>query len=185
MSLSLQIEAILRRVIRLTQGDPQAKLLIFSSWSDVLELVAHALQANELPFAYAHGRKGFDAAIACFKGNIQTMSPAKARGKRMAAASGRTRQTQILLLLTKQGSNGLNLTGESLAAIWGACYAESLLPLIKQGCSSVNWTGESNRARRAVPCSSSFELTGELMALGTWRQQTAGTEPAATGQAGQ
>lgn len=121
--MSLQIEAILRRVIRLTQGDPQAKLLIFSSWSDVLELVAHALQANELPFAYAHGRKGFDAAIACFKGDLQAMSPTQARGKRTAGGStaggsgGRTGQTQILLLLTKQGSNGLNLTGDSLAVL--------------------------------------------------------------------
>ena len=134
MSLSLQIEAILRRVIRLTQGDPQAKLLIFSSWSDVLELVAHALQANELPFAYAHGRKGFDAAIACFKGDLQTMSTAQARGKRVVGG-GRTRQTQILLLLTKQGSNGLNLTGESLTVTPSTSHAESLLPLIKQGCS--------------------------------------------------
>ena len=141
MSLSLQIEAILRRVIRLTQEDPQAKLLIFSSWSDVLELVAHALQANELPFAYAHGRKGFDAAIACFKEDLQTMSPAQARGKRMLGG-GHTRQTQILLLLTKQGSNGLNLTGEFLAVI--PSHAESLLPLIKQGCSGLNWTGKSN-----------------------------------------
>ena len=176
MSLSLQIEAILRRVIRLTQGDPQAKLLIFSSWSDVLELVAHALQANELPFAYAHGRKGFDAAIACFKGDFQAMRPAQARGKRIAAGSaGRTGQTQILLLLTKQGSNGLNLTGETLAVMCSASYAKPPLPLIKQGCSGLNstLTGESNAVlgsgastRRAIPCSSGLKLTSELIDLG-------------------
>ena len=145
MSLPLQIEAILRRVIRLTQGDPQTKVLIFSSFQDVLTLVAHALQANELPFAHAHGRKGFDAAIACFKGDFRAASTAQARGKRRASGSGgRTGQTRILLLLTKQGSNGLNLTGEFLPVTCSASRIESLLPLIIQGCSGFNLTGERN-----------------------------------------
>ena len=181
MSLFLQIEAILRRVIRLTQGDPQAKLLIFSSWSDVLELVAHALQANELPFAYAHGRKGFDAAIACFKGDLQAMSPAQARGKRKAAGSGgRTEQTRILLLLTKQGSNGLNLTGKSLAVICSASHADFLL-LLQRLC-FYRWGAST---RRAIPCSSSLKLAGDLIDLGIRRQQTSSTESAAFGPAGQ
>ena len=77
------------------QQDAAAKVLVFSSWQDVLELVSHALQTNKLPYAYARGRKAFDTAVAHFK-------------QSETSNSGR-----ILLLLVKQGANGLNLTGES------------------------------------------------------------------------
>lgn len=93
--LVVQLEAIVRRIMRLTK-QPDTKVLVFSTWQDVLELLAHALKANNLPVAHAKGgSKGFDSAIAQFKGS-----------------SGLAAPVQTLLLLIKQGSHGLNLTGE-------------------------------------------------------------------------
>jgi len=93
----LQLEAVVRRIKHLMHQDAAAKVLVFSSWQDVLELVSHALQTNKMPYAYARGRKAFDAAVADFK---QT-------------ASSQSQAVQILLLLVKQGANGLNLTGQA------------------------------------------------------------------------
>ena len=90
---------MIRRIKHLLRKDASAKVLVFSSWQDVLELLCHALQTNDLPFAYARGRKSFDSAVADFKRSSESTdvhySP-----------------VQILLLLVKQGANGLNLTGE-------------------------------------------------------------------------
>lgn len=88
----------MRRIKRLLQQDATAKMLVFSSWQDVLELVSHALHTNKLPCAYARGRKAFDTAVADFK-------------QPRSAETGRPDGSQILLLLVKQGANGLNLTG--------------------------------------------------------------------------
>lgn len=98
---------MVRRIKRLTQKDPSAKVLVFSSWQDVLELVSHALQANALPFAYASrkgkGRNAFDQAISRFKQPAASLDTVQ-HGSSAA-------NMQILLLLIKQGANGLNLTG--------------------------------------------------------------------------
>ena len=98
----LQLEAVVRRIKWLLQKDPSAKVLVFSSWQDVLELVSHALQTNSLPFAYAKGRHAFDHAVSRFKQPLHPASPAQ---------QGQAADLQILLLLIKQGANGLNLTG--------------------------------------------------------------------------
>ena len=92
---------MVRRIKHLLQQDAAAKVLVFSSWQDVLELVSHALHTNKLPYAYARGRKAFDNAVADFKQD-------------RSVESGRSDGIQILLLLVKQGANGLNLTGENL-----------------------------------------------------------------------
>ena len=92
----LQLEAVVRRIKHLMHQDAAAKVLVFSSWQDVLELVSHALQTNKMPYAYARERKAFDAAVADFKQTNSSQSQA----------------VQILLLLVKQGANGLNLTGQ-------------------------------------------------------------------------
>ena len=34
----------MRRVLAITRADATARLLVFSQWADVLELLAHALQ---------------------------------------------------------------------------------------------------------------------------------------------
>lgn len=88
----------MRRIKHLLQQDAAAKVLVFSSWQDVLELVSHALHTNKLPYAYARGRKAFDSAVADFK-------------QPRSVESGSSDGVQVLLLLVKQGANGLNLTG--------------------------------------------------------------------------
>ncbi|KAL0055912.1 hypothetical protein WJX82_005648 [Trebouxia sp. C0006] len=93
-SYGTKLEAVVRRIKHLMHQDAAAKVLVFSSWQDVLELVSHALQTNKMPYAYARGRKAFDAAVADFKQTNSSQSQA----------------VQILLLLVKQGANGLNLT---------------------------------------------------------------------------
>lgn len=95
----------MRRIKHLLQQDAAAKVLVFSSWQDVLEVVSHALHTNKLPYAYARGRKAFDSAVADFK-------------QPRSAESGRSGAVQILLLLVKQGANGLNLTGEPFPVVY-------------------------------------------------------------------
>ena len=99
---------MVRRIKHLFQQSAAAKILVFSSWQDVLELVSHALQTNKLPYAYARGRKAFDSAVADFK------QPLPAEG-------GMTNNIQILLLLVKQGANGLNLTGGLISPFTHLC----------------------------------------------------------------
>lgn len=94
---------MVRRIKHLLLQDVAAKILVFSSWQDVLELVSHALHTNKLPYAYARGRKAFDTAVADFK---QPRSEESTSGG-----------VQILLLLIKQGANGLNLTGAFISSI--------------------------------------------------------------------
>ena len=62
----MQLEAVLRRVLWLIR-DPTAKLLIFSTWADVLDLMAHALGSNSVPYAYSTGSKKFGAEMTRFR----------------------------------------------------------------------------------------------------------------------
>lgn len=108
----MQLEAIVRRIVALMRN-PEAKVLVFSSWKDVLELIAHALRTNDLHYAFAHGRRGLKQAIAQLKAEpaeVAAEQPAK-RSRRGRHSSVADLPARVLLLLTKQGSNGLNLTG--------------------------------------------------------------------------
>ena len=96
MSL-VQVEAVVRRVMWLTK-DPQTKVLVFSTWAEVLQLLEHALKTNQMPCMRAQSRHALEEAIQAFR------KPAK------PAKSGKP-HLQTLLLLLKQGGNGLNLTG--------------------------------------------------------------------------
>ena len=63
----LQVEAVVRRVMWLTSQDQTAKVLVFSTWQDVLDLVGHALSTNQHRFAHPRGPAGFKSAIASFR----------------------------------------------------------------------------------------------------------------------
>lgn len=77
----MQLEAVLRRLKVLLAGGPEVKVLVFSTWVDVLELLAHGLSANGMPFAYAKGGNGkkFHSELSRFKcvlsHNIHTHPP--------------------------------------------------------------------------------------------------------------
>jgi len=93
---SLQVEAVVRRVMWLTKN-PQTNVLVFSTWVEVLRLLEHALNTNRVPCVFAKTRKTLEQAIEDIR------KPAK---------SGQP-HLQTMLLQLKQGGNGLNLTGES------------------------------------------------------------------------
>ena len=85
----------MRRIKWLTKRDPGAKALVFSSWTDVLDVLSYALRQNDIQFAYAKSASQLGKAIK----DLQT----RGNGKR---------SLQTLLLPIKQGANGLNLTGK-------------------------------------------------------------------------
>eukprot|EP00887_Chlorella_sp_A99_P002685 scaffold6.g2685.t1 len=122
-SFGTKLEAVVRRLAYLTRADPSARVLVFSTWKDVLVLLAHALAANGLPHLYPKcGGKRFEAAVAEFRsGHAEALAAAKRQaqeeaGPRSGARRAGTRSAtppagpRILLLLIKQGGNGLNLT---------------------------------------------------------------------------
>ena len=46
----LQIEAVTRRILWVKANDHRAKVLVFSSWNDVLDVLEHAFAANNITF---------------------------------------------------------------------------------------------------------------------------------------
>lgn len=91
---TVQVEAVVRRVMWLIK-DPQTKILVFSTWAEVLQLLEHALKTNHVPCMRAKSRDALEEAIKEFRKPVKKGRP----------------HLQTLLLLLKQGGNGLNLTG--------------------------------------------------------------------------
>ncbi|KAH0469033.1 hypothetical protein IEQ34_002265 [Dendrobium chrysotoxum] len=90
---SLKIEAVTRRILWIKSTDQNAKVLVFSSWNDVLDVLQHALDSNNISYVRMKGGRKSQAAIAQFKGE----QPFKSK------------HIQVLLILIQHGSNGLNL----------------------------------------------------------------------------
>lgn len=90
-SFGSKIEAILRRVISITRKMPDNKIIVFSSWKDALDILAYALEQNGCLFLYPRTGKAFDQNINVFRSTDSVNTPS------------------VLLLLLKQGGNGLNL----------------------------------------------------------------------------
>lgn len=51
----IQIEAITRRILYIRSSDPEAKVLVFSSWNDVLDVLEHALEVNNITYIRMKG----------------------------------------------------------------------------------------------------------------------------------
>jgi E3 ubiquitin-protein ligase SHPRH len=97
------VEAIVRRLLLLLQLDPANKVIVFSSWLDVLDILSHALTANGIHHAFGRGRKGFLQALEQFKGCAVTageLQDAAAASGEQLASQGRRQQQQLL----QQGS---------------------------------------------------------------------------------
>jgi len=110
-SYGTKLEAVVRRVMAILQSDENARILIFSSWKDSLELVSHALTRNAVPYIYPRGSNHFDAAVARFQ-NIDDQGAGSGSAKASAPAStapNTPSPPRVLLLMVKQGGNGLNL----------------------------------------------------------------------------
>nr|XP_016433198.1 PREDICTED: E3 ubiquitin-protein ligase SHPRH-like [Nicotiana tabacum] len=104
-SYSTKIEAVTRRILWITSSNLAAKVLVFSSWNDVLDVLEHAFAANNITFVRMKGGRKAHVAISQFRG---LNSNVKETGKRHAGQP-ETRSIQVLLLLIQHGANGLNL----------------------------------------------------------------------------
>ncbi|GIL56939.1 hypothetical protein Vafri_12224 [Volvox africanus] len=66
-SFGTKIEAVVRRIKFVLEQDATAKVLVFSGWVELLELVAAALAVNAVPHVLARGRASMATALAAFK----------------------------------------------------------------------------------------------------------------------
>ncbi|KAJ6697013.1 hypothetical protein OIU85_003381 [Salix viminalis] len=101
-SYGTKVEAITRRILWIKSSDPKAKVLVFSSWNDVLDVLEHAFNANEISYIRMKGGRKSHVAISEFR--AQNSSPKRTHGQQQE-----TKSVQVLLLLIQHGANGLNL----------------------------------------------------------------------------
>ncbi|XP_063299658.1 E3 ubiquitin-protein ligase SHPRH isoform X1 [Pelobates fuscus] len=87
-SHSTKVEAVVRTLMKIHHRDPGAKALVFSTWQDVLDIIAKALQDNSLVFSQINGIQKFQENMSAFKYDPNI---------------------NILLLPLHTGSNGLNI----------------------------------------------------------------------------
>ncbi|KAJ6855231.1 hypothetical protein NC651_040027 [Populus alba x Populus x berolinensis] len=99
---TIKVEAVTRRILWIKSSDPKAKVLVFSSWNDVLDVLEHAFNANEITYIRMKGGRKSHVAISEFR--AQNSSP-----KRTDRQQEETKSVQVLLLLIQHGANGLNL----------------------------------------------------------------------------
>ncbi|KAI3458420.1 hypothetical protein Pfo_015083 [Paulownia fortunei] len=104
-SYSTKIEAVTRRILWINSTDPKAKILVFSSWNDVLDVLQHAFTANSISYIRMKGGRKSQIAISHFRGQ---KSYAKESNKNPEDKRD-TKSAQVLLLLIQHGANGLNL----------------------------------------------------------------------------
>ena len=84
-SYSTKIVSLVRGLKRLPDGE---KAIVFSEWEDMLKLLSHALDANDIPHQRCKGSKSVSKGVARFK---------------------RDPDIRAMLLPFKSGSNGLNV----------------------------------------------------------------------------
>ncbi|XP_044279122.1 E3 ubiquitin-protein ligase SHPRH isoform X2 [Varanus komodoensis] len=87
-SHSTKVEAVVRTLRKIQLKDPGAKSLVFSTWQDVLDIIAKALYDNSMEFAQINGINKFQENLSAFKYDPKI---------------------NILLLPLHTGSNGLNI----------------------------------------------------------------------------
>ncbi|KAL3521327.1 hypothetical protein ACH5RR_019476 [Cinchona calisaya] len=104
-SYSTKIEAVTRRILSIKSKDPKAKVLVFTSWNDVLDVLEHAFAANGISFIRMKGGRKSHVAISHFRGENNDIigSGKRKNGKPVSNF------VQVLLLLVQHGANGLNL----------------------------------------------------------------------------
>ena len=89
-SYGSKIETVVSYVKGILREDPHSKILVFSEWNDVLDLLSHAFLANKVAFVNPKGT----GASKAFKQSLKQF---------------KTEGTSVLMLPVKSGSNGLNL----------------------------------------------------------------------------
>ncbi|KAL6127971.1 hypothetical protein ACLB2K_071332 [Fragaria x ananassa] len=104
-SYGTKIEAVTRRIMWIKSTDPEAKVLVFSSWNDVLDVLEHAFIANGITFIRMKGGRKSQVAISEFKGEKRSLTGYH----KLHGRNPEGRSIQVLLLLIQHGANGLNL----------------------------------------------------------------------------
>jgi SNF2 family DNA or RNA helicase len=56
-SYGTKIEAVITEILRILAREPEAKILLFSQWSDILMIMRQALKENEVNFLDMEGSK--------------------------------------------------------------------------------------------------------------------------------
>ncbi|XP_052811504.1 E3 ubiquitin-protein ligase SHPRH-like isoform X2 [Mya arenaria] len=87
-SHSTKVEAVVKCLLKIRKEDPTAKSLVFSTWVDVLSVIAKALGENDLNYRALYASGKFQYNLSAFKENPEDT---------------------ILLLPVHSGANGLNL----------------------------------------------------------------------------
>ncbi|KZV51925.1 snf2 histone linker phd ring helicase [Dorcoceras hygrometricum] len=106
-SYSTKIEGVTRRILWIISTDPTVKILVFSSWNDVLDVLQHAFTTNSISYIRMKGGRKSQVAISEFKGQ---RSHGKENNKKIHEGTmTKSAPAQVLLLLIQHGSNGLNL----------------------------------------------------------------------------
>ncbi|KAF6025413.1 SHPRH [Bugula neritina] len=90
---SSKVKEVIRCLKAITREDPEAKVLLFSSWITLLEIVRNGLVRNSIPFSCLYGNKG----VRNYKQKVLN---------RFTRSLG----MEVLLLPLSSGANGLNLT---------------------------------------------------------------------------
>ncbi|XP_047740431.1 E3 ubiquitin-protein ligase SHPRH [Hyalella azteca] len=88
-SLSSKTEEVVRVMLRIKSEDPKAKVLVFSSWNEVLDVIADGLAQNGIPFRMLKKGNKFQVNLSAFRSRSEITA---------------------LLLPIMSGANGLNLT---------------------------------------------------------------------------
>lgn len=104
-SYSTKIEAVTRRILSIKSTDPEAKILVFTSWNDVLDVLEHAFLANSISYIRMEGGRKSHIAISHFRGQNNVAKP----NKKQPEGTPESSFIQVLLLLIQHGANGLNL----------------------------------------------------------------------------
>ncbi|XP_030540542.1 E3 ubiquitin-protein ligase SHPRH [Rhodamnia argentea] len=99
-SYGTKIEAVTRRILWIKSTEPNSKVLVFSSWKDVLDVLEHAFKANGISYARMKGGRKAHTAVGHFRGQNMSVKVNKRE---------HCEDIQVLLLLVQHGANGLNL----------------------------------------------------------------------------
>ncbi|KAK1388404.1 E3 ubiquitin-protein ligase SHPRH [Heracleum sosnowskyi] len=103
-SYSTKVEAVTKRILWIKSTTPEAKVLVFSSWNDVLDVLQHAFVANNITFIRMQGGRRSHIAINRFRGERSSL-----KGSGLQDCQPEIKPIQVLLILVQHGANGLNL----------------------------------------------------------------------------
>ncbi|XP_031496910.1 uncharacterized protein LOC116262040 isoform X1 [Nymphaea colorata] len=99
------IGAVTKKIMWILSTDPQAKILVFSSWNDVLDVLGHSLDANGITYVRMKGGRKSHTALKEFREGVtrDTDNPIAEINQCKA------KSIRVLLILIQHGANGLNL----------------------------------------------------------------------------